>query len=107
MQMRGSQAASAGEASNIAAVVWHRGVSSSSSTRPVGLRLGLGLGLRGWPRLIEAGGRPELDLALAGRIKAGERMARRLWAAVCHMEGSWHPAQAQGGLQPRPASANR
>tara|TARA_B100000795_G_scaffold182829_1_gene138584 strand:- start:121 stop:420 length:300 start_codon:yes stop_codon:yes gene_type:complete len=24
-----------------------------------------------WPRLAEAGGRPELDLALAGRIKAG------------------------------------
>ena len=37
-----------------------------------------------WPRLAEAGGRPELDLALAGC--AGGRIGRRLWAAVFHME---------------------
>ena len=57
----------------------------------LGLGLGLGLGLTrarcgkqgryglgasaaaeaGWPRLAEAGGWPGLDLALAGRIKAG------------------------------------
>ena len=35
------------------------------------------------PRLAEAGGRPELDLALAGC--AGGRIGRRLWAAVFHM----------------------
>eukprot|EP00964_Phaeocystis_antarctica_P104379 scaffold69502_cov67-Phaeocystis_antarctica.AAC.6 len=40
---------------------------------------------RGWPRLeAEAGGRPELDLALAGR--AGGRIGRRLWVAVFHIE---------------------
>eukprot|EP00964_Phaeocystis_antarctica_P056300 scaffold33213_cov60-Phaeocystis_antarctica.AAC.6 len=38
---------------------------------------------RGWPRLAEAGGRPELDLVLAGR--AGGRIGRSLWAAVIHM----------------------
>ena len=31
---------------------------------------------RGWPRLAEAGGRPELDLGLAGRIKPGGRSGR-------------------------------
>eukprot|EP00964_Phaeocystis_antarctica_P069627 scaffold42332_cov63-Phaeocystis_antarctica.AAC.8 len=39
---------------------------------------------RGWPRLAEVGGRPALDLALAGRIKAGGRGGRSLWAAVSH-----------------------
>ena len=40
---------------------------------------------RGWPRQeAEAGGRPELDLALAGRIKAGGRRGRSLWAAALH-----------------------
>ena len=33
-----------------------------------------------WPGLAEAGGRPELDLALAAR--AGGRIGRSLWAAV-------------------------
>ena len=36
-----------------------------------------------WPRLADAGGRPELDLALAAR--AGGRLGRSLWAAVFHM----------------------
>ena len=40
---------------------------------------------RGWPRLAEAIGRPELDRALAGRFKAGGRIGRRLWAAVFHV----------------------
>ena len=31
----------------------------------------------------EAGGRPELDLALAVRIKAGGRIGRGLWAPGC------------------------
>ena len=49
------------------------------------LPTGRGYIRRGWPRLAEAGGRPELDLALAGRIKAGERIGRSLWAAVLHL----------------------
>ena len=35
-----------------------------------------------WPRLAEAGSRPELDLALAGR--AGGRFGQSLWATVSH-----------------------
>jgi len=38
-----------------------------------------------WPRLAEAGGRPELDLALAGR--AGGQIGRRLRTAVFHIGG--------------------
>ena len=37
-----------------------------------------------WLRLAEAGGRPALDLAPAGRIKAGGRIGRSLWAAAFH-----------------------
>ena len=37
---------------------------------------------RNWPRLAEAGSRPELDLALAGR--AGGRFGQSLWATVSH-----------------------
>eukprot|EP00964_Phaeocystis_antarctica_P113763 scaffold77762_cov48-Phaeocystis_antarctica.AAC.9 len=40
---------------------------------------------RGWPWLAEATGRPALDLALAGRIKAGGRVGRCLWAAAFHI----------------------
>ena len=40
---------------------------------------------RGWPRLAKTGGHPELDPALAGRIIAGGRIGRRLWAAVFHI----------------------
>ena len=39
---------------------------------------------RGW-RLVEARGRPELDLALVGC--AGGRLCRRLWAAAFHIGG--------------------
>ena len=39
-----------------------------------------------WQRLAEAGGRPELDLALSGR--AGGRTGRGLWAAVFHIASS-------------------
>ena len=42
-------------------------------------------------RLIEAGGRPELDLALVGC--AGGRVCRGLWAAAFHLAG------VQVGLQ--------
>ena len=42
-------------------------------------------------RLVEAGGRPELDLALAGR--AGGRIGRGLWATGLHLVG------VQVGLQ--------
>ena len=39
-----------------------------------------------WPRLAEAGGRPALALmALAGRIEAGGRGGRSLWAATLHV----------------------
>ena len=48
---------------------------------PAGAYLPIG---RGWPRLAEAGGRPELDLALVGR--AGGRIGRRLWAVGFHIE---------------------
>eukprot|EP00964_Phaeocystis_antarctica_P148758 scaffold115704_cov75-Phaeocystis_antarctica.AAC.3 len=37
----------------------------------------------GWPRLAEAGGRPELALRMAGR--AGGPMGRSLWAAISHI----------------------
>ena len=36
-----------------------------------------------WPRRAEARGRPELDLALAGR--AGGRIGRSLWVAAFHI----------------------
>ena len=49
------------------------------------------IGSRGWPRLAEAGARPGLDLALAGR--AAERIGHRLWAAVLHIGGD----EAEGG----------
>ena len=39
-----------------------------------------------WPRLAEAGGRPELDLALAGRARG--RIGRSPWAAGFHTGGS-------------------
>ena len=39
---------------------------------------------RGWP-MAEAGGRPALEMALAGRIKAGGRSGRSLRAAVLHI----------------------
>ena len=51
-------------------------------------------GSASWPRLVEAGrggrlaaagGRPELDLARAGR--AGGRIGRRLWAAGLRIAG--------------------
>ena len=45
-----------------------------------------------WPRLAEAGGRPELDLALAGR--AGGRVGRSLCAAVFHI--ATHRAAIRG-----------
>ena len=41
-----------------------------------------------WSRLPEAGGRPELDLALAGR--AGGRVGRSLWAAAFHIIADHH-----------------
>ena len=46
---------------------------------PVSIYLPIG---RGWPRLAEAGGRPELDLALAGC--AGGRFGRSWAAAISH-----------------------
>ena len=53
-----------------------------------------------WQRLAEAGGRPELDLALSGRIKAVGRFGHSLWAvggseasgrrlSTCSVTGSW------------------
>ena len=39
-----------------------------------------------WPRLAEAGGRPELDLALAGRARG--RIGRSPWAAGFHTGSS-------------------
>ena len=53
-----------------------------------------------WPRLAEAGGRPELDLALSGCVKAGGRFGQSLWAvggskasgrqlSTCSGTGSW------------------
>ena len=44
-------------------------------------------------QLAEAGGRPELNLALAGRIKAGERMGRSLWAVASCIGGGGAPAR--------------
>ena len=42
--------------------------------------------LADWPRLAKAGGHPEPDPTLAGRIKAGgASIGRRLWAAVFHV----------------------
>ena len=42
-------------------------------------------------RLIEAGGRPELDLALVGC--AGGRVCRGLWAAAFHLAGQLEVGQ--------------
>ena len=44
--------------------------------------------LANWPRLAKAGGRPELDLGLAGLAgRAGGRIGRSLWAASCFPRG--------------------
>ena len=61
-----------------------------------------------WPRLVEAGrggrlaaagGRPELDLARAGR--AGGRIGRRLWAAGLHIAGHGEgESRRLGGVAP-------
>ena len=54
---------------------------------------------RGWPRLAEAGGRPALDLALAGPIKAGGRMGRSILGGSFHMGryGDHRHADGDGG----------
>ena len=53
-----------------------------------------------WPRLAEAGGRPELDLALEGRIKAGGELTG-LWAAAVHIGVVREDAQQE--VRPQPA----
>eukprot|EP00964_Phaeocystis_antarctica_P003418 scaffold1839_cov60-Phaeocystis_antarctica.AAC.2 len=53
-----------------------------------------------WPRLVEAEGRPKLDLALVGR--AGGRIGRSLWAAAFRIgrrPRRRRPRAAVAGLQ--------
>ena len=52
-----------------------------------------------WPRPAEAGGRPALALmALAGRIEAGGRGGRSLWAAASARSHA-PPGSAVGAMQ--------
>ena len=56
-------------------------------------------------QLAEAKGRHELDLALAGRIKAGGRIGRRLWASVFHLGASVYIHQEESAAPPQPVQS--
>ena len=92
--------------------VWAAG-QSISANRPRLAEAGRGWpGLaeagRGWPGLAGAGGRPESGLALAGRVKAGGRVGRSLWATAFHTARCSSRASSQGACAAaRPAAAAR